>query len=208
MPRDRSSSVIHPFSRLPETQPESNSRIKMTRENIKNHFIAFLAEFVGTFFFLFFALAGTKAVVTGLPANKSLDASTLLFISLAFGMSLAVNAWIFYRVSGGLFNPAVTVGLVVVGVVGVLRGVLVVISQLIAGIAAAAAAEGLLPGDGHTDTHLLDDKQHTVVQGFFFELLLTMLLVLTILMLAVEKHRATYVAPVGIGLALFVAEMA
>jgi aquaporin related protein len=30
-----------------------------------------------------------------------------LYISLSFGFSLMVNAWIFFRISGGLFNPAV-----------------------------------------------------------------------------------------------------
>ena len=33
-------------------------------------------------------------------------------------------------------------------------------------------------------------------------------LVLTIIMLAAEKHKATYLAPVGIGLAFFIAELA
>ncbi len=37
---------------------------------------------------------------------------------------------------------------------------------------------------------------------------LTALLVFVILMLAAEKHNATFIAPVGIGLALFVAELA
>jgi aquaporin rerated protein, other eukaryote len=37
---------------------------------------------------------------------------------------------------------------------------------------------------------------------------LTAQLVLTVFMLAVEKHRSTFLAPVGIGLTLFVAEIA
>lgn len=36
---------------------------------------------------------------------------------------------------------------------------------------------------------------------------LTSLLMLAILFLAAEKHKATFLAPVGIGLALFMAEM-
>ena len=32
----------------------------------------------------------------------------LLYISLAFGFALATNAWVFFRISGGLFNPAVS----------------------------------------------------------------------------------------------------
>jgi hypothetical protein len=31
----------------------------------------------------------------------------LILISLSFGFSLMANVWAFYRVSGGLFNPAV-----------------------------------------------------------------------------------------------------
>lgn len=48
----------------------------------------------------------------------------------------------------------------------------------------------------------------TVTQGFFIELICTMMLVFTIIMLAKEKHRATFIAPIGIGLALFVGELA
>lgn len=65
--------------------------------------------------FLFFAFAGTQ--VANSSATSAGSESTqlpqgpnpiiLLYISLAFAFSLTVNAWIFFRVSGGLFNPAV-----------------------------------------------------------------------------------------------------
>jgi len=48
----------------------------------------------------------------------------------------------------------------------------------------------------------------TSTQGLFLEMFLTAELVFTICMLAAEKHKATYLAPVGIGLALFIAELA
>ena len=37
---------------------------------------------------------------------------------------------------------------------------------------------------------------------------LTAMLIITVLMLAAEKNKATFIAPVGIGLALFVCELA
>jgi aquaporin related protein len=46
-----------------------------------------------------------------------------------------------------------------------------------------------------------------VAQGVWIEALCTAELVFTIIMLAKEKHRATFIAPVGIGLALFIAEL-
>jgi aquaporin related protein len=39
-------------------------------------------------------------------------------------------------------------------------------------------------------------------------MMLTAELIFTIFMLAAEKHRATFLAPIGIGLALFIAELA
>lgn len=78
----------------------------------KNHVIGMLGEFTGTFLFLFFAFAATQvanmaAADNPLP-NAGPDLSVLLYMSLAFGFSLAVNAWVFFRISGGLFNPAVS----------------------------------------------------------------------------------------------------
>ena len=80
--------------------------------------VAMISEFTGTTLFLFFAFGGTQVanIGAGTTANNSttgsqtggVDPSKLLYISLSFGFSLAVNAWIFFRISGGLFNPAVS----------------------------------------------------------------------------------------------------
>ena len=84
--------------------------INILPNTARNHFIAMCGEFTGTFLFLFFALSGTQAANTkapGGPTGAAPDTSQLLYISLCFGFSLAVNAWVFFRISGGLFNPAV-----------------------------------------------------------------------------------------------------
>lgn len=74
---------------------------------IRNHIIAMLGEFTGTFLFLFFAFAATQVANTA-PGSQSPNVAVLLYISLAFGFSLAVNVWVFFRISGGVFNPAVS----------------------------------------------------------------------------------------------------
>jgi aquaporin related protein len=76
----------------------------------RNLLIACMGEFVGTFLFLFFAFAAAQ-VANNLRGDEPMDLLSLLYISLAFAVSLAVNVWIFFRVSGGLFNPAVSVPL-------------------------------------------------------------------------------------------------
>jgi aquaporin related protein len=79
-------------------------------DNVRNIIVACLAEFVGTFMFLFFAFAGTQVAnnISTVPAPDIYDPSVLILISLSFGFSLMANVWAFYRVSGGLFNPAVS----------------------------------------------------------------------------------------------------
>ena len=71
---------------------------------MKGHFVAMTGDFVGTLLFLFFALGGTQ-VANSLPNATSSE--PIMYISLVFGFSLLVNVWVFYLVSGGLFNPAV-----------------------------------------------------------------------------------------------------
>lgn len=63
----------------------------------------------------------------------------------------------------------------------------------------------MFPGPLVVET-LLGNGTNTA-QGFFIELILTAQLVFVILMLAVEKHRSTFLAPVGIGASFFLSEL-
>lgn len=83
----------------------------------KNLFVAALGEWVGTTLFLFFAFAGTQVAnahsktpseSTTTNATAGFSPIVILYISVSFGFSLMVNVWIFFRISGGLFNPAVS----------------------------------------------------------------------------------------------------
>lgn len=196
------------------TTSQRSSPFKMIPNKIRNHFVAMAGEFVGTFMFLFLAFAGTQVANT--PATSAGSQSTdlpqgpnpsqLLYISLAFGFSLAVNAWIFFRVSGGLFNPAVTLGLCLIGAVPWARGGLVFIAQMFGAMASAGVVKGLFPGPLAVTTSL--GGETSLAQGLFIEMFLTAQLIFTIFMLAAEKHKGTYLAPVGIGLSLFIAELA
>jgi aquaporin related protein len=86
-----------------------------------------------------------------------------------------------------------------------LRSILVIPAQLIAGIAAAGVVSALYPGPMSVDTVL--NGGTSISQGLFIEVFLTAQLVFTILMLAVEKQRSTYLAPLGIGIAFFLTEL-
>lgn len=80
------------------------------------------------------------------------------------------------------------------------------IAQIIAGIAAAAVVDSITPGPLTVSTKL--GPGMSVARGLFLEMFLTSQLVLVIQMLAVEKHKATHMAPIAIGAALFVCHLA
>lgn len=76
----------------------------------RNALVVVIGEFIGTFMFLLLAFIGaTTAITTNSPTDPGApkSPSTIFFIAASFGVSLAVNVWIFFRVSGGMFNPAV-----------------------------------------------------------------------------------------------------
>jgi aquaporin rerated protein, other eukaryote len=176
-------------------------------EDIRAHLVAMSGEFFGTIFFLWFALSAAQvAAMTNPDPNGLQTPQTLLYISLGFGMSLLVSAWAFYRISGGLFNPAVVLGMCVSGSLPWIRGAFLIPAELLGSMIAAALVQCMFPGDvGAVITKLAPGV--SIARGVFIEMFLTTLLVFVILMLAAEKHQATFIAPVGIGLALFVAEL-
>lgn len=95
-----------------------------------------------------------------------------------------------------------SLGLWVAGAFDWVRLVAVIPMQFAGAIAAAGLVSVLLPGDLQAENAL--GSGATFVQGLLLEIVLTAQLVMTILMLAVEKSRTSYIAPFAIGMALFI----
>ncbi|CAD0112326.1 unnamed protein product [Aureobasidium uvarum] len=194
----------------PSTPVEEILRLPLTwwmNSTAKNPMIG---EFVGTTMFLFFAFAGTQVANVGASTTTTTNATNgfsplvLLYTSVSFGFSLMVNVWIFFRISGGLFNPAVTLAMVMVKSLDYVRGSLLFLAQISGSLLASVLVRALFPTPLNVRTTLSADTSK--VRGVFIEAILTAELVFTIFMLAKEKHRATYMAPIGIGLSLFIAD--
>lgn len=92
-----------------------------------------------------------------------------------------------------------------IGALPYVRGLFLTIAQILGGITAAAICSALFPGPLTVRTNLGGGT--SVVQGLFIEMFLSAELVFTIFMLAAEKHKGTFIAPIGIGLSLFIAEL-
>jgi aquaporin related protein len=168
---------------------------------------AALFEFVGTTLFLLLGLGGIQAISSPeffIPDGSS-NVVQLLYISMSMGFSLLATVWLFFRVTGGVFNPNISLALLMVGAISPVRFVLYSIAQLLGGVVASGLLLALLPGELASNTAL--GPRVNAAQGVFIEMFLTAALVLSVLLLAAEKHAATPFAPVGIGLTLFVCHL-
>ena len=87
------------------------------------------------------------------------------------------------------------------------RVVLFIPTQLVASLCAGGLVSAMFPVDIAEANSILGGGA-TVAQGLFMEMMFTALLVFVVLMLAIEKSKDTYLAPIGIGLAMFVAMLA
>jgi MIP family channel proteins len=163
-----------------------------------------LAEFIGTFSFVFIG-AGAAAVVgdgVGLPG--------ILAIAFAHGLTIMVFAFAYGPISGGHMNPAVTLGVLAAGAMGVGEAIGYIVSQLIGGVAGALLLSAVLggaktglgtPALAHNLTLAATSLTITPIAGFMIEAVLAFFLVTVVLSTAVAG-RAGNLAPLAIGMTL------
>ncbi|PZR75744.1 MAG: porin [Chthoniobacterales bacterium] len=99
--------------------------------------LVFVAEFLFTFALAFVVL---NSVTSKDTANNS-------FYGLAIGMTVMVGAFSVGSISGGAFNPAVAVGLVIMNLVHFANVWIHIVAELAAGLAAGLIFKVLNPAD-------------------------------------------------------------
>jgi aquaporin Z len=168
-----------------------------------------LAELLGTFWLV---LGGCGAAV--LAANFKPETNLgigLVGVSLAFGLTVLTGAYAFGHISGGHFNPAVTVGLLTAGKVE-RRSVLPYIgSQLVGAVLASGVIAVIAKGQdgfniresGFAANGFADHSPggYSALAAFVAEFVLTAIFVLVILG-ATRASLPPGFAPIAIGLAL------
>jgi len=153
---------------------------------------ALVAEAVGTFLFFFIA-AGAALVVTGDPA------AALLVLALAHGVVLAVLVSALGPVSGGHFNPAVTLGLWVAGKIDAAKGLAYGAAQLVGAAAAGFALAAFFTEVGPAVPAL--GQGVDALAGIGLEAIMTVVLVLAVFGTAVDP-RGPRIGGLAIGLAV------
>ena len=159
------------------------------------------AEFIGTFT-LVTAVCGA--------ALFSAPSAGLVAVAFAVGLSVLAMAYAVGHVSGGHFNPAVTLGLVAGGRFDMGNAVGYIIAQVLGGILAALIFSSILsgaPAGGKWNDFLAISNTYGGPKGFamgaafLIEVVVTALF-LMVIMGATSKKAPAGFAPIAIGLAL------
>jgi aquaporin Z len=95
------------------------------------------AEFLGTFVLVFFGVG--SVVLISIAGDGRLAVADITAIGLAFGISVMVMVYAVGRVSGGHFNPAVSLGAAIGGRVAWTEALAYMVVQVVGGIVGAAA---------------------------------------------------------------------
>lgn len=153
-----------------------------------------VAELVGTFALIF----------VGMGSIVFVQSSGLIGVAFAHGLTIAIMASAVGHISGGHFNPAVTLAFVVTRRIAPLLAVVYWLAQLAGGVLGALALRGLFPSEANLDQGVpVVNETISVGAGLGLEALLTFFLVWVIFATAVDPGGAfKSIAGLAIGLTI------
>jgi aquaporin Z len=168
-----------------------------------------IAEFLGT---LWLVLGGVGSAV--LAANFMPETNLgigLVGVSLAFGLTVVTGAYALGHISGGHFNPAVTLGILTAKRIEIRQAVIYVVAQLIGAVVATAiiviianGVDGFSVDDSGLGANGFADHSPGLYNwgaALVAELVLTFFFLLIILGVT-GREALTPFAPLAIGLSL------
>jgi aquaporin Z len=136
-----------------------------------------VAEFVGTFALIF----------VGVGSIMFSQSSGLVGVALAHGLTIAVMASAVGHISGGHFNPAVTLGFLVTRRIAPALAGVYWVAQLAGGVLGALALRALFPDEANLDAGVPSlNPAMDALPGMFLEALLTFFLVWVIFATAAD----------------------
>lgn len=154
---------------------------------------ALVAEFIGTFALIF--IGGAAIAIGGSDAG-------LIGAALAHGLVLAIMISALGHISGGVFNPAVSVGLWVAKKLDTSTAAQYIVAQLVGGLAGGYLLSFLMGAQAAaTGTPALASGVGAM-QGVIMEAVLTFFLMTAIMGTAVDSRGPKGLAGFGIGLVL------
>jgi len=165
-------------------------------------FQKFTAEFLGTFALVFFG-AGAVCADRYLQSSGGIG---ILGIALASGLAMAIMASALGHISGGHFNPAITIGFWVTKRVGTLEAFLYWAAQILGAIAAAFLLKTIIPEETWRAVALGTPelvRDFSRLSAMVLEAVASFFLVLVVFATAVDERGSfRSIAGFGIGLTI------
>ena len=153
-----------------------------------------VAEFIGTFVLIF----------VGMGSIAFIQSNLLVGVALAHGLAIAIMASAVGHISGGHFNPAVTLGFLVTRRIVPSLALVYWLAQLAGAVLGALALRALFPSEANLDSGVpVVNATINAGQGVAIEALLTFFLVWVIFATAVDPGGAfKSIAGLAIGLTI------
>ena len=160
-----------------------------------------IVEFLGPFALVF---AGVGAII-------QTQGEDLVAIALAHGLAIGLMISAVGHISGGAFNPAVTLGLLAAGRIDPPRAGVYIVAQLLGGVAGAAALTLVYPDLGEIGRNRLGvnlgvpvlGPDVSVTNGLVMEIILTFFLMFVIFGVVIDKRTGgRAIAGLAIGLTI------
>src|SRR5713101_9330818 len=165
-------------------------------------FQKFAAEFLGTFALVFFG-AGSICADRYLQSSGGIG---LLGIALAHGLAIAIMVSALGHISGGHFNPAVSIGFWVTKRIGTMEVFLYWAAQILGGMAAAFVLKAFIPEETWRAVALGTPelvRDFSRLSAMILEAVATFFLVFVVFATAVDERGAfRAIAGFGIGLTI------
>lgn len=157
--------------------------------NIKHHLPQYIAEFIGSFFLVFFGCG--SMILAQLDPNYQAG-----FIPIIWGAAVAIMIYAVGHISGAHFNPAVTISFWAVKRFPGKRVLAYVLSQISGALVASSTHMAIWGNEHHFGATSIS---LSFMGGFMVEMILSFVLMFVIISVATDARAVGELAGIAIG---------
>jgi MIP family channel proteins len=179
------------------------------RDTIKSVMRPAFAEFIASALFVFIACGCATTT-----ANFTSPGPTVIAIALSFGLTIFILAFSFGHISGGHFNPVISVTFVLLKKISILRGIMFFIAQFFGMLIGILFLRGSTPHfwlDPETGVQVPNcyainrvSAQSSPGAAFLLEFICSMIFLMVVCAATDNNHSNQIMIPLAIGMAVTV----
>ena len=185
--------TVRPLTAVPGDEPREMRATEPPNDAIFHYVV----EAIGTAALLFF----------GVSAIAHTAGENLVAIALAHGLAIALMVAATGHISGGAFNPAVVVAILIARKITPVKGAIYIVAQLVGAVVGAFLATMLFPGDvlskvGYGNPAV--GNGFSAMNALVAEIVTTFVLAYVIFGVAIDKRGPSTIASLMIGLTIVI----